>query len=168
VGARLVAFARQHAQEAVRHAPAFPSVTVAEAPPPKPGVALPQRKGGEDSAVAEPLKGEGGTAGCWDAGGVRPPSPIQLKALCDVSACTGSIRGEGGENGGAVVTYHPSLAPQGVSNLGEALAAICSITSFRSMPGAPAYKLWEAHLQELSGYMQRYPAEGRHDSSPLA
>jgi hypothetical protein len=35
------------------------------------------------------------------------------------------------------------------------------------MLGAPVYKLWEARLQELSGYVQRYPAVERHGPSPL-
>jgi hypothetical protein len=55
-----VALARQRAQEAVRHASALPSVGVAEAPFPKPDAASPQCKVGENSTVAEPLRGEGG------------------------------------------------------------------------------------------------------------
>jgi hypothetical protein len=66
-----------------------------------------------------------------------------------------------------VATRRPDLAPQGVNNLREALAPICSLASFPPMLGAPAYKLWEAHLQELSGYVQRYPAPERH-VSPLS
>jgi hypothetical protein len=66
-----------------------------------------------------------------------------------------------------VATQRPGLAPQGVNNLREALAAICSLASFPPMPGAPAYKLWEARLQELSGYVQHYPTLERRVSSPL-
>jgi hypothetical protein len=60
---RPVALARQRAQEAVRHAPALPSVGIIEAPTPKVDTASPQRKGGEDSTAAEPLKGNGGASG---------------------------------------------------------------------------------------------------------
>jgi hypothetical protein len=35
------------------------------------------------------------------------------------------------------------------------------------MSGAPAYKLWKARLQELSSYVQCYPAPERRGSSPL-
>jgi hypothetical protein len=80
-----------------------------------------------------------------------------------VGACTGSIREEGRANGGTVVAPRPGLAPQGVNNLGEALAAICSLTCFPPMPGAPAYKLWEVRLEEPSSYVQRYPAVERCD-----
>jgi hypothetical protein len=66
-----------------------------------------------------------------------------------------------------VVARHPGQALQGVNNLGEALAAICSLAYFPPMPGDLAYKLWEAHLQELSSYMQRYPAVERRGPSPL-
>jgi hypothetical protein len=69
------------AQEAVRHASTLPSAGVAEAPSPKSDTASPQCKGGEDSAVAEPLRGEGGVAGRDDAGGARASPPTQLKAL---------------------------------------------------------------------------------------
>jgi hypothetical protein len=67
-----------------------------------------------------------------------------------------------------VVTRHPGLAPQGVNNLGEARVAICSLASFPPMSGALAYNLWEARLQELYGYVQRYPAMEQRGSSPLA
>jgi hypothetical protein len=70
-----VALARQRAQEAVRHASALPSMAVAEALSPKPSAASPQRKGGEDSATAKPLRGEGGTTGREDAGGARASPP---------------------------------------------------------------------------------------------
>jgi hypothetical protein len=63
---------------------------------------------------------------------------------------------------------HPDQVPRGVNNLGEALAAICSLASFPSMLGAPAYKPWEAHLQELYKYVQCYPVAEQHNSSPLA
>jgi hypothetical protein len=164
---RPVASVRQRAQEVVRHASTLPSVGVAEAPSPKPDAASPQQKGGEDSATVWPLRGEGGTAGHEDAGGACALPPTQLKALCAMSAGAGSTREEGGANGGTVATHRPGLAPQGVNNLGEALAAICSLASFPPIPGAPAYKLWEAHLQVLSGYVQRYPAAERRDPSPL-
>jgi hypothetical protein len=75
---------------------------------------------------------------------LRPPT--QLKALCTVCAGAASTREEGGANGGTVVTQRPGLAPKGVNNLGEALAAICSQASFPPMSGAPMYKLWEARL----------------------
>jgi hypothetical protein len=151
----------------VRHASTSPSVGVAEAPSPKPDAASSQHKGGEDSTAVWPLRGEGGTAGHEDAGGVCALPPTQLKALCAMSAGAGSTREEGGANGGTVVTHRPGLAPQGVKNLGEALATICSLASFPPIPGAPAYKLWEARLQVLSGYVQRYPAAERRNPSPL-
>jgi hypothetical protein len=90
---------------------------------PKSDAALPRCKGGEDSAVAEPLRGEGGTAGREDARGARASPPTQHKVLCTVGAGT-SLTKEGGANGGTAVTLHPGLAPQGVSNLREALAFI--------------------------------------------
>jgi hypothetical protein len=68
---RPVALARQRAQETVRHAPASPSVGVAAAPTPKLDAVSPQRKGGENSAAAEPLKGKGGAASREDAEGAR-------------------------------------------------------------------------------------------------
>jgi hypothetical protein len=113
---------------------------------PKPDAALPQCKSGEDLTAAEPLDGEGGTTGCGDAGGACGPPPTQLKAPCAVSLRTGLEWVEGGANRGSAVTRHSVLAPQGVNNLGEALAAICSLASFPPMSGAPAYKPWEAHL----------------------
>jgi hypothetical protein len=84
-----------------------------------------------------------------------------------MSASAGSTREEGGANGRTVATQRPGLAPKGVNNLGEALAAICSLASFPPMSGAPTYKLWEAHLHELSGYVHRYPATEQRGSSPL-
>jgi hypothetical protein len=66
-----IALARQRAQEAVRHASASPSAGVVEASSPKLDAASPQRKGCEDPAVAEPLRGEGGATGHEDAGGAR-------------------------------------------------------------------------------------------------
>jgi hypothetical protein len=113
-----------------------------------------------------PLKGEGGTTGGRDARGAHAPPPT-FKASCAASPCTSSTRVEGGANGGTVVTRHSGLVPQGVSNLGEALATICSLVSFPPMPGALAYKPWEAHLQELSEYVQCCPIAVRHGSSPL-
>jgi hypothetical protein len=121
-------------------------MAVAEAPPPKPDAALPSCKGGKDSTAAEPLKGEGGTAGHGDARGVGILPPTHLKALCAMSTCTDSIRVDGGANGGTAVACHLGLAPQGVNNLGEARAIICSLASFPPMSGALAYKLWEARL----------------------
>jgi hypothetical protein len=112
-------------------------MAIAEVPSPKLDAASPQCKGGVDSAAAEPLRGEGGTAGREDAKGARASPPTQLKALWAVSAGVGSIREEGGANGRTVVTHHPGLAPQGVNNLGEALAAICSLASFPPMLGVP-------------------------------
>jgi hypothetical protein len=84
-----------------------------------------------------------------------------------MSTDSSSTREEGGANIGTVMTRRPGLAPQGVNNVGEALATICSVTSFPPMLGAPAYKLWEARLHELSGYVQRYPATERSGPSPL-
>jgi hypothetical protein len=164
---RSVALARQQAQEAVRNASASPPAGVADAPSPKPDTASPQCKGGEDSATAEPLRGEGGVAGREDAGGAHASPPIQLKAPCTVSTGVGSTREKGGASGGIVATRRLDLAPQGVNNPGEALVAICSLVSFPPMPGAPVYKLSEACLQELSGYVQRYPAPEQRGSSPL-
>jgi hypothetical protein len=135
---RPIALARQRTQEVVRHVSASPFVAVAEASSPKPGIASPHRKGGVDPAAVEPLRGEGGTTVREDAGGVRASPPTQLKALCAMSAGVSSIRDEGGANGRRVVTHRPGLVPQGVNNLGEALAAICSHASFPQMPGAPA------------------------------
>jgi hypothetical protein len=131
---RPVALTRQRAQEAVRHASALPYA------------ALPQCKGGEDSAAAEPLRGEGGAAGHEDAEGAHASPPIYLKAPCAVCIGVDSTREKGGASGRTVATRCPDLAPQGVNNLGEALAAICNLAYFPLMPGAPAYKLWEAHL----------------------
>jgi hypothetical protein len=108
---RPVALARERAQEVVRHASVLPPVAVAKAPPPKPGVALPQRKGGKDLTAAEPLEGEGGTTGHGDAGGAYVPPPTQLKASCAVSPYTGSTRVEGEENVGTAVTRHSGLFP---------------------------------------------------------
>jgi hypothetical protein len=124
VGAHPVALARQQAQEAVRHASALPSVGIAEAPTPKLDAASPQRKGGEDSAVAKPLKGKGGAASREDARGARASPLIQLRASCIVGTGVGSTREKGGASGGTMATHRPGLAPQGVNNLGEALAAI--------------------------------------------
>jgi hypothetical protein len=90
----------------------FAPMVVAKAPPPKPGVALPQCKGGKDLTTAEPLEGEGGTTGCGDAGGAYVPPPNQLKALCAVSPYTTSTRVEGEENGGTAVTRHSGLFPK--------------------------------------------------------
>jgi hypothetical protein len=138
---RPVALARQKAQEAVRHAPASPSVGIIGAPTPKPDTVSLQRKGGEDFAAAEPLKGKGGAADHEDAGGARALPLIQLRAPCAVGTSVGPTRERGGAGGGTMATHRPDLAPQGVNNLGEALAAICSLASFPPMPGAPAYKL---------------------------
>jgi hypothetical protein len=54
-----------------------------------------------------------------------------------------------------------------VNNLRKVLAAIFSLVSFPPMPGTPAYKLWEARLQELSVYVQRYPIVEWRGSAPL-
>jgi hypothetical protein len=134
----LIALARQQAQKAVRHTSALPSARVTEAPP-MPDATSPLRKGGEDSAVAEPLRGKGGTAVRKDAGGVRASLPIQIKVVCSVSPGIGSASEKGGASGGTVATRRPVLAPQG-------LAAICSLASFPPMLRAPTYKLWEAQL----------------------
>jgi hypothetical protein len=108
---RSVALAWQRAQEAVRHASALPSVGIIEAPTPKVDAASPQRKGGEDSTAAEPLKGKGGGAGCEDARGARAPPLIQLRAPCAVGTDVGSIREKGGASGRTVATHRPGLAP---------------------------------------------------------
>jgi hypothetical protein len=97
---------------------------IAEALTPKLDAASPQRKGGEDSAAAEPLKGKGGAAGHEDAGGAHAPPLIYLRASCVVGTGVGSTREKGGASGGTMATHRPGLAPQGVNNLGEALAAI--------------------------------------------
>jgi hypothetical protein len=123
----------------VRHVSASPFVAIVEVPCPKPDAASPQRKGGADSTTVEPLRGEGGTTGREDAGGALASPPTQLKALCTVSAGVGSIMEEGGANGRTVLTRRTGLAPQGVNNLREALAAICSLAYFPMMPGAPVY-----------------------------
>jgi hypothetical protein len=61
----------------------------------------------------------------------RPPN----SKLCALRArALPQQRVEGGANGGMVVTRHSGLVPQGVNNLGEALATICSLASFPSMP----------------------------------
>jgi hypothetical protein len=109
---RRVALARQRAQEEVRHASALPPVAVAKAPPPKPGVTLPQCKGGKDLTAVEPLEGMGGTTGCGDAGRAFVPPPTQLKASFAVSPYTSSTRVEGEENGGTAVTRHSGLFPK--------------------------------------------------------
>jgi hypothetical protein len=86
--------------------------------------------------------------------------PAQGSLRCECWHWTDKGRSGQWWNGGG-------LAPQGVNNLGEALAAICSLASFPPMSGAPVYKLWEARLQELSCYVQRYPVVERRGLSPL-
>jgi hypothetical protein len=88
---------------AVRHAPALPLVAGAEASSPEPDVALPQGKGTGGTTAAEPLRGEGGTTGDGDAGGMCVPLLTPLNALCIVSPCVGSLRVEEGANGGVMV-----------------------------------------------------------------
>jgi hypothetical protein len=109
---RPVALARQRAQEAVRHAPALPSVGIVEAPTPKVDTASPQRKGGEDSTAAEPLKDKGGAAGHEDAGGARALPLIQLRALCTVGTGVSPTREKGGASGGTVAQIARTWLPR--------------------------------------------------------
>jgi hypothetical protein len=140
----LIALARQRAQEAARHALALPLVAVMEALPPKQDVALPQGEGAGGTIAVEPLRGEGGTNGQRDTGGVRPAAhSAQGSMRCE--HLTSPLR-EGGENGGTMVILHPGSVLRGVNNLREALASIFSLASFPAMSGAPAYKPWEERL----------------------
>jgi hypothetical protein len=141
---RPIALASQHAQEVERHAP--PLVAGVEALPPEPDAARPQGGGTEGTTAMEPLGGVGGTACEEDVGEVRVPLLTRPSVLCVVSPCVGSLRVEGGANGRATMPCRLDQVPRGVNNLGEALAAICSLASFPPMPGAPAYKPWEACL----------------------
>jgi hypothetical protein len=88
----------------------------------------------------DPLRGVGGATSDEDARAARVPPLTRPSALCAVSPCIGSLRVEGGANNGATASRRLDQVPRGVNNLGEALAAICSLTSFPPMPGAPAYK----------------------------
>jgi hypothetical protein len=56
-------------------------------------------------------------------------------------------------NGGVLVSDRSAHAPQGIHNLGEALIAICTLTSFPPAQGTPAYAAWEAQIKDLTAYV---------------
>jgi hypothetical protein len=58
-------------------------------------------------------------------------------------------------NGGVLVSHRSAQAPQGIHNLGEALIAICILTSFPPAQGTPVYRVCEARIKELTAYVQR-------------
>jgi hypothetical protein len=166
---RPVALARQQAQEAVRHAPTSPSVGVTWAPTPKLDTISPQRKGGEDSTAPEPLKDKGGAAGREDAGGARA-LPVCHSSSSGLRALWAPASARQGKREGLVAEpWHRSPGPSslGCEQRWGRLGRHLSLASFPPMSGAPAYKLWETHLQELSGYVQRYPAPEQRVPSPL-
>jgi hypothetical protein len=58
-------------------------------------------------------------------------------------------------NGSMPMSHHSVQAPQGIRNLGEALIAICILTSFSPAQGTSAYAAWEARIKERAAYVQR-------------
>jgi hypothetical protein len=58
-------------------------------------------------------------------------------------------------NGGVPVSYHSAQAPQGICNLGEALIAICTLTTFPPAQGTLTNAVCEARIKELTTYLQR-------------
>jgi hypothetical protein len=58
-------------------------------------------------------------------------------------------------NGSRPVSHRSTRAPQGIHSLGEALIAICTLTSFPPAQGTPMYEAWEAGIKELTTYVQR-------------
>jgi hypothetical protein len=71
-------------------------------------------------------------------------------------------------NGSMPVSHRSAQAPRGIKNLGDALIAICTLTSFPPAQGTPAYALWEACLRELTKYLQRRTATAHSRSYSLA
>jgi hypothetical protein len=61
-----------------------------------------------------------------------------------------------GMNGGVLVSHRSTQAPQGIRNLGEALIAICTLSSFPPSQGTPTYAALEARIKELTAYVQRH------------
>jgi hypothetical protein len=143
-----VTLARQRTQETARHASALPLVAGTEAPPPEPNTAQFQGRGMEGTTTVESLGGVGGAASKEDAGGACILPLTWSSAPCAPSPWFGSQRMEGGADGGATVPHCLDQVPRGVNNLGEALAAICSLASFPPLPGALAYRPWA-----LGGYV---------------
>jgi hypothetical protein len=58
--------------------------------------------------------------------------------------------------GGVPVFHRSAQAPQGIHSLGEALIAICTVTSFPPAQGMPMYEAWEARIKELTAYVQHH------------
>jgi hypothetical protein len=58
-----------------------------------------------------------------------------------------------GMNGGVPVSHRSAQAPQGINSLGEALIAICTLTSFPLTQGTPMYEAWEDRIKELIAYV---------------
>jgi hypothetical protein len=52
----------------------------------------------------------------------------------------------------------PPLCPgsQGIHSLGDALIAICTLTSFPLAQGTPMYEAWESQIKELTAYVHRH------------
>jgi hypothetical protein len=113
--------------------------------PPSPIDAVQLQGGGAKGAtVMKPRGGTGFAASEERTGGACAPPRTRPIIQCTPSPCVGSQRMGSGASGRAVVPHHLAKAPRGVDNLGEALAAICSLTSFPPMLGDPAYRPWEA------------------------
>jgi hypothetical protein len=133
-----VALARQRAQEAARHAPASPLVAGVEASSPELDVALPQGKrvGGTTTSQRRGRH-------CWQQGrwGSVRPTAHRAQGFMRCEPLHWLTKGRRWSK------RWSDGFPQGVNNLGEALAAICSLASFPPMPGAPTYKPWKTRLQ---------------------
>jgi hypothetical protein len=59
-------------------------------------------------------------------------------------------------NGGVPVSHRFAQAPQGIHSLGDALIAICTLTSFPLAQGTPMYEAWESQIKELTVYVHRH------------
>jgi hypothetical protein len=107
---------------------------------------------GSEQATSIAWGGEGASPGEGPRG--LPPSPQrgvpQAKGPRAAPRKVGS-----GMNGGVLVSHRSVQAPQSIHNLGEALVAICTLTSFPPAQGTPSYKAWEARIKELTTYVQR-------------
>jgi hypothetical protein len=65
----------------------------------------------------------------------------------------------GGSHGGRLTLGWHTPAPLGITNLGEALTAICTLTTFPPAPEAPVYASWEARLKELTTHVAQHVDE---------
>jgi hypothetical protein len=75
-----------------------------------------------------------------------PPPPPQREVPHAKGPRASQHEAGSGMNGGGPVSHRSAQVPQGIHNLGDALIAICTLTSFPPVQGMLAYVVREARI----------------------